>query len=64
MPSSDTADGVVLLETARQLESLVEHWFFDAFHGSAVARSTDVWNHVHGAKDELKRRLLAFLAEV
>ena len=44
------------------LDDLVEHWFFEAFHGSAVARSTETWNAVHGAKEELKRRLAAFVA--
>ena len=48
---------------ADDLDALVEHWFFEAFHGSVVARATDVWNHVHAAKDELKRRLAAYLAE-
>ena len=48
---------------ARDLDALVERWFFEAFHGSVVARATDVWNHVHAAKDELKRRLAAFLAD-
>lgn len=50
-------------ETARRIEALVEHWFFEAFHGSPVARSTEIWNHVHDAKEELRRRLVAFLAE-
>ena len=45
------------IATARQLETLVERWFFEAFHGSVVARSTEVWNAVHEAKEELKRRL-------
>jgi hypothetical protein len=30
--------------TVEQFDVLVEHWFFDAFHGSVVARSTEVWN--------------------
>lgn len=47
-----------------ELDALVERWFFEAFHGSPVARSTETWNHVHAAKDELKRRLAAFLAEI
>ncbi len=47
---------------SHELGVLVEHWFFEAFHGSLVARSTEVWNHVHDAKDELKRRLVSFLA--
>ena len=50
-------------DTARTLDDLVERWFFESFHGSVVARATDVWNHVHAAKDELKRRLAAFLAD-
>ena len=47
---------------AALVDDLVEHWFFEAFHGSAVARSTETWNAVHGAKEELKRRLAAFAA--
>ena len=47
---------------AAQLDDLVEHWFFEAFHGSAVARSTETWNTVHAAKEELKRRLAAVVA--
>ena len=50
-------------ETATLLDELVEHWFFETFHGSAIARSTETWNVVHGAKDELKRRLSAFVAD-
>ena len=49
---------------SRQLDTLVERWFFDAFHGSLVARSTETWNHVHDAKEELKRRLDIFLADL
>ena len=48
---------------ADQLDGLVERWFFDTFHGSVVARSTETWNHVYDAKEELKRRLGALLAE-
>lgn len=47
---------------AALLDDLVEHWFFEAFHGSAVARSTETWNTVHAAKEELKRRLAASVA--
>ena len=50
-------------DRARQLDTLVERWFFDAFHGSPVARATEIWNHIHAAKDELKRRLATFVAE-
>lgn len=48
---------------AEDFEALIERWFFEAFHGSPVARSTEVWNTVFAAKDELKRRLAAFVAE-
>ena len=50
-------------ETAALLDDLVEHWFFETFHGSALARSTETWNAVHGAKEELKRRLATFVAD-
>ena len=57
--ASDTRD--TRLDEA---DRLVERWFFESFHGSPAARVTEVWNHVHAAKDELKRRLAAFLAEI
>jgi hypothetical protein len=40
------------------LEALIEQWFFESFHGSTVARSTEAWNVVYAAKEELKRRLV------
>ena len=49
--------------TAAALDDLVERWFFEAFHGSAIARSTETWNAVHAAKEELKRRLAAFASQ-
>jgi hypothetical protein len=54
----------VLKEKAAQMEALVEHWFFETFHGSLVARSTEVWNAVHDAKEDLKRRLAGFVADL
>lgn len=51
-----------LKSRAAAYDALVEHWFFDAFHGSLIARSTEVWNAVHAAKEDLKRRLADFLA--
>ena len=50
-------------ETSALLDDLVEHWFFETFHGSTVARSTETWNAVHAAKEELKRRLAGFVAD-
>lgn len=34
---------------------LVEDWFSKHFSNSAVSRSTDLFNHVHAAKEDLKR---------
>ena len=50
-------------DTLEQLETLVDRWFHESFHGSLVARATDVWNHVQAAKDDLKCRLARFLVE-
>ena len=38
-------------------DALVEQWFFESFHASRVARSTETWNDVRAAVDDLKRRL-------
>lgn len=53
----------VLKDKAAAFEGLVEQWFFEAFHGSVVARSTEVWNTVHAAKEDLKHRLTDLLAQ-
>jgi hypothetical protein len=42
-----------------ELSNLIDHWHFEAFHGSCVARDTEIWNLVHRAKEDLKRRLAA-----
>ena len=53
----------VLKDKAAAFEGLVEQWFFEAFHGSVVARSTEVWNAVHAAKEDLKHRLNDLLTQ-
>ena len=58
------SDFDALKEKAAQMETLVEHWFFETFHGSLVARSTEIWNVVHDAKEELKHRLAGFVADL
>lgn len=47
--------------TAERLATLVDEWHFGAFHGSIVARDTEIWNLVHTAKEELKLRLAGML---
>lgn len=56
------SDIETLKAAADRVDAVVEAWFFESFHGSLVARSTEVWNLVHGAKDDLKRRLATLLA--
>ncbi len=57
MPEHETPE-------TKATDALVERWFFESFHGSPVARSTELWNVVHDAKEELKRRLASLLADV
>jgi hypothetical protein len=52
--------GKVKDATAQQpdpLHAIVDRWFADAFHGSPLGNQTELWNLVHGAKEDLKRRL-------
>ncbi len=57
MPDTKTED--VLPD---EFAALIDRWHFEAFHGSCVARDTEVWNLVHRAKEELKRRLADHVA--
>ncbi len=38
-------------------DALIDQWFFESFHASGVAQSTQTWNAVRAAVDDLKRRL-------
>jgi hypothetical protein len=62
MDKKDAAQPEPAAEVARpephSLAQLVDAWFLDHFPGSAVATNTHAWNVVHGAVDDLKRRLL------
>jgi len=42
------------------INNLVEEWWNDHFPGSVLGRSTEMWNHVHGAKEALKTKLDAW----
>jgi hypothetical protein len=44
---------------AAPLDAVVDRWFGDHFPGSVVARDVDAYNYVHGAVEELKKRLKA-----
>lgn len=53
-----------LKSMVEKLNALIDHWRFEAFHGSVVAREVGVWNFVHAATEDLKRRVnAAFQAE-
>jgi hypothetical protein len=47
--------------TIEKIEAIVDQWHFERFHGSLVARDTQVWNLVHSAKEDLKGQLIAAL---
>lgn len=36
---------------------IIDRWWDDHMPGSPLAVATDAYNHVHGAVEELKRRL-------
>ena len=37
--------------------ALVDQWWNDHVPGSVVAGNTEIYNHMHAAKEDLKRRL-------
>ena len=63
MDETDTATTGTAAATpdapASNTDAIVDGWFADHFPGSIVAQTTEVWNHVHAAVAELKRRLAA-----
>jgi hypothetical protein len=51
------ADGVRLEPLPHPIDTLIDRWFDDHMRGSIVASQTAIWNHCHGAAQDLKRRL-------
>jgi hypothetical protein len=45
-------------ETIQAMEQMFDEWWSSHFHGSPVARDTEVYNHTYAAVQELKRRLI------
>ena len=63
MDKKDAAQPEPAAEAARpeqphRLAQLVDAWWEAHFPGSAVARSTEAWNHTYAAVAQLKRRLI------
>ena len=56
-PQTDLESRLAASPAVETLLDTVEIWFRDHFPGSVVARSVETWNHVHAAKEDLKRRL-------
>ena len=44
-----------------RIDNLVERWWREHFHGSAVAQHVLAWNVAHDAKEDLKVRLVALM---
>lgn len=40
-------------------DGIIEKWFAESFHGTALAAQTQLYNLVHNAKEDLKKRLAA-----
>ncbi len=38
-------------------DAMIDRWFADHFHGSAVSRNTEIYSCVFAAKETLKRLL-------
>ncbi len=58
-PAEDAAHAPTSAPAApHPLEAVVDRWFADSFHGSLLARETHVFNLVHDAVQQLKRRLI------
>jgi hypothetical protein len=55
MSLSEEAKAVIA--AAPKFELLIEAWFARHFHNSIVSRDTELFNHVHAAKEDLKRVL-------
>lgn len=42
-----------------RIEATIDAWFARHFHNSPVSRDSELYNHVHAAKEDLKLLLLA-----
>jgi hypothetical protein len=38
-----------------RFDAIIEAWFARHFHNSPVSRDTELFNHVHAAKEDLKK---------
>lgn len=56
MTDQDTA-GAGAPEESASIADRIEQWFARHFHNSIVSRDTELFNHVHAAKDDLVRLL-------
>ena len=54
-------DGSTPETLAQRVDALLDRWFFEAFAGSRIAQSTETWNCVHVAFQDLKRQLAPLL---
>jgi hypothetical protein len=52
-----TADTPAPDPATARLHAQIDAWFAAHFHNSIVSRDTETFNHVHAAKEDLKRLL-------
>lgn len=38
-------------------DAIIEKWFEETMHNSAVSRNTEIYNHVRASVDDLKARI-------
>ena len=56
-PKNHTGSPTASNSGTASIDQLIERWWQDHFHGSAVARDTQAWNAAFAAKEALKRLL-------
>ena len=57
VPGDHAGSSTASDSTTISIDQLIERWWQDHFHGSAVARDTQAWNAAFAAKEALKRLL-------
>jgi hypothetical protein len=53
----ESFDDVVGHDNPESQDDIIDRWFHGTFPGSMVAVSTEMWNFLHSAKEELKKML-------
>lgn len=57
-PAADSKQSTAERRVADQ-SAAIDQWFYETFHGSPLARDTEMYNTVHRGLPDLKKRLAA-----